>query len=376
MNINMKSPSSPQKKRNVSVDLIRIIAMMMVVVLHVANMSGFVGMSYEQDAVAKWISNCWEAPTIIAVNLFALLTGYLCVEAKWRISRYLVLWMQMVFYVILINGTMWLLGEPVSLRGFLFGLWPLSNVYWYFISYSALFAFMPFINRGIKAINKSEIRLLCVLSILIYSIFGFYSSRPLAGDGHCVLWLGVMYLCGAYIKLYGVYPPPCDSRYLVCSFASWCLKHLRWVSLCVFVICCIMDFLVLKRGRSAEGLLFRHYNSPILCIEALAFFVMLINIPVQSVFCSRILQFLSPMAFGVYLFHCGVWGCLATFLSPMAVNTGYPWWFIPAFSVAIYAVGTLVDYVRIKLFTLFRMQQLCQYAVSKMPACIRQMEEW
>lgn len=367
MNLNMKSSTPSQKTRNVSADLIRIIAMLMVVVLHVAIMSDF-------KSADQCCYHLWVAPTIIAVNLFALLTGYLCVDKKWRVSRYWGLWMQVVFYVLLSSGISLLAGHMVKPGRFLLNLFPLGNQYWYFIAYSALFVFMPFINRGIRAMSKGELRVLCVLSVLIFSFFGFYSPSALAVNGYNVIWLTVLYLCGAYIKLYGAGDTfPC-AQYIVsrCAF----VKHYRWVAFCVFVLSCGMLYLVLTCGESVQQMFFWHYQSPILFIATWAFFIMLIDIPIKPGCFSRVLAFLSPMAFGVYLFTCGIWGEMEHFLRTMAQDSGFSWWFIPVYSVVIYAVGSLVDYVRMKLFVFFRIPQLGQHAASKMPLCIRRMEEW
>ncbi len=365
----MKSSEINFQSRNPNADLVRVLAMFMVVILHVARMSGFLSLSYEYDAVGKWISNCWEAPTIIAVNLFALLTGFLCVNKKWRISRYLALWMQVSFYVLLIEIAKWIyVGEPSSMLYVLTRLFPLTSPYWYFIAYSALFVFMPFLNRGIRNMNKNDCFLLCLASVVVLSFLGFASTDALAARGHCVLWLGVMYICGAYMKLHLHLIPSQESARIQ--------KRRKMAAFFIFALCCGLGCLVLKRGGNVENLLFRHYQSPIVCMEALSFFFLLMACPIRSIWSARLLKLLSPAAFGVYLFHCGIWGYLTILLKDWAIATKYPWWYIPVLSLAVYTAGTMLEYIRIKLFIILHISDICQFLASKTPRCIRQMENW
>lgn len=372
----MKTPNTKTEKWHSSADLVRITAMLMVVILHVARMSGFLDMSYEQDATAKWISNIWEAPTIIAVNLFAMLTGYLCVDKKWKVKRILSVWFQSAFYILLITACCCLMGKGFSVLELARSLFPLTSSYWYVIAYSALFVLIPFINRGIRSLSHRELLLLCTILVLTLSVFGFASTDALAARGHCVLWLGVMYICGAYIKLHCAQSNNSPKNVKCHQKSEQYIDFTHIIAFFVFVTCCLLGCLTLWVGDRCEELLFRHYQSPIVCLEAIACFLILIRLRIRSVKVSSILRFLSPMAFGVYLFHCGIWGSLSELLSQYAVQTHYPWWFIPVFSVAVYVLGTFIDYVRIKLFQLFRIPELCQFLASKLPTCIRQMEEW
>lgn len=78
-----------QKRRNVGADVIRVLAMLMVSVLHVNFLSG---------CTSCFPNYLYETVCIQAVNLFAMLTGYLCIEAGWKIRRYINMWFQVAFY--------------------------------------------------------------------------------------------------------------------------------------------------------------------------------------------------------------------------------------------------------------------------------------
>lgn len=372
----MNTMNAQKKEWDTSADLVRITAMLMVVILHVARMSGFLNISYDQDAAAKWISNVWEAPTIIAVNLFALLTGYLCVDKKWKVKRIFSLWVQAAFYVLAIAGVYAFAGHKVSLFRMALALFPLTSSYWYVIAYSALFLLIPFMNRGLQALNRRDGFMLCAILVLTLSVFGFASPDALAARGHCVLWLGVMYICGACLKLHY---SESNSLSEISNAIGKGTQHVgfkRVIILSIFVVCCLLGCLTLWKGGECEKLLFRHYQSPIVCMESITCFYIIIHFRIKAAWLCSLLRWLSPMSFGVYLFHYGMWRALAYLLTNLAEETNYPWWFIPVFSIVIYAFGTIVDFIRIKLFQLCRIPNLCQYMSTKMPTCIKQMEKW
>lgn len=355
------------EKRNSSVDLLRNVAMFMVVILHVVCASGLVEMPYDQNPTAKWMSYSWEAPTIIAVNVFAMLSGYLCVDKKWQMKRFFALWAQMLFYAFpCAVGAYWI-GKMATVGEILTACFPLTCRYWYFAAYSALFVLMPFINKGLLALSKRDCFLLCTLSVTTFSFFGFSATDELAGTGHCALWLIVMYICGAYVKLHGILPASVPEKYMI---------HVRFMCLFIFLLCCVAGCIVLRISGETESLLFRNYQSPIVCIESLVFFVMLINLPIRSVLCARVLQFLSPMAFGVYLFHYALWRYMVKGIPGIGEATQYAWWFIPVTGILIYALAIGVDYLRLKLFLLLRVPDMCRFLASKMPSALRRMEEW
>ena len=66
-----------EKKYDYNIDILRIYAMLMVVVLHVARTSGALSLSTDVCFHGKIWSNIWESLSIYAVNIYALITGYL-----------------------------------------------------------------------------------------------------------------------------------------------------------------------------------------------------------------------------------------------------------------------------------------------------------
>ena len=100
--------------RNYSLDLLRCVAMMMVVVLHFLDKGGqltdftYAGAFTAKDVVA-WIL---EAFCIVAVNLYMLLSGYLLCESRFKVSNLLLLVARVWLYSVIVGFIGISLGLP------------------------------------------------------------------------------------------------------------------------------------------------------------------------------------------------------------------------------------------------------------------------
>ena len=87
-------------KRNYGIDLLRIAAMCMVVILHIVGFGGVL-------TNAKTLSANYEAAlflqiaTYCAVNCYALISGYVGLNSKFHYTNIVILWLRVVFYTLL-----------------------------------------------------------------------------------------------------------------------------------------------------------------------------------------------------------------------------------------------------------------------------------
>lgn len=83
-------------KRNVGIEILRIISMLMIVMLHVL----LFGVKYDELSIFSikgGITNLLEAICFCAVNVYAIITGYLLVNKSTKTSRLIDLWLQVFF---------------------------------------------------------------------------------------------------------------------------------------------------------------------------------------------------------------------------------------------------------------------------------------
>jgi surface polysaccharide O-acyltransferase-like enzyme len=89
-------------KRNVNVDLARVVATILVIVLHVLGQGGILK-NASPDGVIYWVAWFLEILSYCAVNCFALISGYVMVNKNAKLKSLIALWFQVIFYSLLIT---------------------------------------------------------------------------------------------------------------------------------------------------------------------------------------------------------------------------------------------------------------------------------
>ncbi|UXC68812.1 acyltransferase [Limosilactobacillus vaginalis] len=285
------------KERNYGVDLLRIISMYMIMTLHVMSNGGSL-LEHQVNTYHTQVILLLTFFNNVAVNLFALISGYVGIKAKRKAKRIIELWLQVLFFS---WGIMlfFLLFLPQYLNHFqeLASIFPtLSKQYWYFNAYLLLFILMPIINNGIKKLNKSQFSKLCLLLFIITSCIGgiFYQDSFALNNGFSGIWLIIMYIFGAYLKQYGLKIKPNLSllMYLMASILGAVIVNLTVIG---------------SNGYSSGKVLYDNwfkwfnYNNPIMVINAILLFWVFVNINIKGRYTIGFIEHISTLAFGTYL---------------------------------------------------------------------------
>ncbi len=137
------------KSRNTSLDSLRIISMLMIVILHVNSHGGVLNnISYVNTTIAR----LFEYFCVCAVNIFILISGYFLVDSKFKLSRLIKLLLQVWFYSWVINIIMVLAGNAtLSAKELISIAFPISyKEYWFITAYIIMYLLSPALNRLIK----------------------------------------------------------------------------------------------------------------------------------------------------------------------------------------------------------------------------------
>lgn len=90
-------PEYISPSRNYGIDALRIVAMMMVLILHL--LASIDVLSLENHGSASYnVGWLLEIAAYCGVNCYALITGYVCCDGTFRYERVVSLWFQVVFY--------------------------------------------------------------------------------------------------------------------------------------------------------------------------------------------------------------------------------------------------------------------------------------
>ena len=145
------------KTRNYGIDFLRMISMIMIVMLHTLGHGGILR-SVSFLSVHYQIAWLLEVIAFGAVNTYAMISGFVSVDSHFKISNILILWLQVLFYGILINTVFFfLLPESRNTSGWIQALFPVTRKeYWYFTAYAGVFFLSPFINQMFRNLSEKQ----------------------------------------------------------------------------------------------------------------------------------------------------------------------------------------------------------------------------
>lgn len=107
-------------KRAYNIDLLRIIATMFVIILHVLGQGGILK-NTSPDSITYYFAWFLEISALCAVNCFALISGFIMVNKSIRIKNVMNLWFQVVFYSLLLTFIFFVaVPETRSIKGLIY----------------------------------------------------------------------------------------------------------------------------------------------------------------------------------------------------------------------------------------------------------------
>lgn len=280
-----------KSRRNVGIELLRIVLAQMIIILHLINQGGggeaSLNNAHPYVASAVWLL---KILTICGVDCFALISGYVGWRSKLKISHYLIFWLQLLFFAVIITFlTASILHLNVSKQDLLLMIFPIeSGNWWYASAYFGLMLLIPFINVGISTIAREMHMLICVLIFVLAMLLPhFLFTTPFGlNGGYSTIWLMLLYIIGAYIGKYGT------------SF-----KNNKNVAIIIFVICNGLAFLS-SHIPVLKSLDWISYTSPTAFGSAIALLMFFSELEINAdELIGQIILFVSPSAFSIYLIH-------------------------------------------------------------------------
>ena len=287
----------PREERNYGIDLLRIFAMLGIVGLHVL---GHGGILQNVQPGVKYIS-AWGLEVLFScsVNIYALISGYVGIFKKeYRINKLLYLWFEVFFYGIVI----WFVMKTtttykITSMSLLHAVMPVaSKEYWYFTAYVGLFCLMPLLNFILKNVDRTR-TIKIIIGVMLLSCYATVVrvfGDPLSlKDGCTYVWLSICYLLGGLIRRYK------DTLLIH--------RKILWFFICVAYAFTLLwkvifgMFGITIMGNSVGGLFITSISPPML-LMAICFVCIFANFKTK-IFFSKIIRFVTPCTFAVYILH-------------------------------------------------------------------------
>ena len=349
--------STPVNTRHYGIDALRILAIFMVLILHILGLGGIA----DQTTFPKpRFLTVWalEAAVYCAVNCYALITGYVMINGKYRYTNLILLWLQVALVSVLGTVFFYFLKPGwVTRQALLLSPFPVfRKTYWYFSCYVVLYLLIPFCNRALHSLSRSQAKLLCALLVLSLSVLPTLMNVDAfgLGGGYSVLWLMGMYIIGACIRKFN-FGAAIKARFLL---GGYILSVLLTVGVFALLHLEALSGL-LKVWRKS---LLLQYTSPTILFNGIALFLLFTRTEIKRPWMIRAIRLLSPVSFGVYILHTHPQIGKVFFLNkPFAVLADRP---IPLMilavvlcAIAIFVLFGALDRLRIWVFDALKLKK-------------------
>lgn len=192
------------KRRDSNFELLRIVAMILVLLVHVNYLSlGPVSKS-EIDATpwTGFVRIFCEQLCIVCVDLFVLLSGWFGIRPTFK--KLSALLFQVLFVGLLSSAICKLAGFAVPAFEIQNLIW-FGQHYWFVVAYLILFAISPVLNSFCESASRREFATVVVSFFLMEWAFGWYKGGD-AGHfylGYSAISFAGLYLLAQYLRRYG-----------------------------------------------------------------------------------------------------------------------------------------------------------------------------
>lgn len=334
--------------RIIGVDIAKIVAMVLVVALHI---NGF-GLPYVDDELPGLgyilLRSFLDATFGACINIFAIASGYVGIMSSFKLSRIIRLWIQVVFTGLLVLVCIdFFAGINVYSKDYMKACVPIgTRQYWYMTAYFMLCFVAPLVNAAIKALNEKRLRhiLLILLCVICGESLVCSAGAGALGveGGYSFEWLLVLYVVGAYIRLYN---PLHKFKWALVGGACVCAMIIGWGPFA-------LNELPLPHGLP-RLLVFGGYTSPFTVAIALCIFALCLKVRIVSERVKKVIVLLSSTTLGVYLIHVQPVFFRDVFIKivrKLAVSEGGYLCSLFLSTIAMYIACTILDALRLMLF--------------------------
>lgn len=279
--------------RQSNFELLRIIAIIMIIAHHIAYHGGF---EYPIEVVS--INRLWIQFLLlggkIGVNLFVLISGYFLISSnKTKINKTLKLWIQLFTYSVLLFVILVLFVkvEPFSIKELIKCFSPVVlDGWWFGRTYFVMYLLHPYINRLLLSFSKDQYKRYLALLLCIWCIIPTFTHHFL--DCNSLLWFIVLYSLAGYYKLHG--------STIACKAQTSIILSIIMILL-TFLTAVLFDLIGTKISLLGNhSTWFYNMESLPILLASISLFVGFDRIRIKP---SKIINTIASTTFGVYLIH-------------------------------------------------------------------------
>nr|WP_287044205.1 acyltransferase [Prevotella sp.] len=278
-----------KQPRQSGIELLRIVAMLMVIIVHIY--PGTIGFSYQRmhDAPFSSINSFMlESLSIVCVNVFVFISGWFGIKKNLQSIGNLCF--QALFFAMLIYGVLWCLSPQtygnIDALSTIF-MWHTDD-YWFVKAYLGLVIFSPMLNSFTERCSEKQLR---GVLIAFYSFQTLYAWMSIYG----AIWFAGGYSATSFVGLYLL-------AYYMRHYASVCKQWDKKTWLVLFFGIAFLQALLASwltwHNILIAGRLFT-YTNPLVIVQTVALFMFFSQLKMKS----KVVNKLALSCLAVYLLH-------------------------------------------------------------------------
>lgn len=281
-----------RKKRESNFELLRIVAMLLIVSIHVNNAVGYPKPFTSLCGGAEWAElarDWWHTLCCLAVDVFVLISGWFGIRYSGRgLARYafqcLSLTLGVALVMLALGEAEW--NETTVKRALL-----LREAPWFATSYLLLYIFSPALNAFVEACGRRGLVTLLAVFYVFQSVYNWYPGHGVGEIkmGYSGLSFMALYLLARGVRLY-------------IADAGILERVNRWawvgVALLMVTVSAVWGH-ELTQGGPSWWHIFQSYASPMIIIGALAMVLFFRSLKLRNLWVNQ----LAEGSFAVYLIH-------------------------------------------------------------------------
>lgn len=218
--------------RDSSIELLRIIAMIMIVFHHFAIHGGF---AWESSSIS--LTRLWYNFIImggkIGVDVFVIISGYYLINndsGNFKLNKLAKFAGQVCFYSVSLYLVFCSVGIcEFELKSLVKALFPITFSQWWFAStYFVLYLLHPFLNKLLHALDQPLYQKFLLLLIVCWSVIPTFTTSSFQSNS--LLWFMALYSISGYIRLYGLSSKFATKHYFVAFIISTLLTYFSSVA--------------------------------------------------------------------------------------------------------------------------------------------------
>lgn len=330
--------------RNTSIELLRIISMIMIMFHHFAYHGNFEWNFNEVTLPHLWYDFILMGGKV-GVDIFVLISRYFLIENTEKLfqpKKLLKFWGQVVFYSIMT----YLLSVMLRLNAFeikqlIKVCLPITYPGWWFAStYFMLYLIHPFLNKLLHGLSKTEYQYLILMMVLCWSIIPTATTQLF--ESNSLLWFVTLYGIAGYVNLYGGNQKLQSKHYFSLYFM---------VLIITYTVSTTFLFLGTKKEEwSTHAIDFFEIERLPILLMAITLFMGFVTLKMNY---HKWINMIASATFGVYLIHDSSYIRYYLWTNIFKINQYQDSTFLILYSILVvfilYVSCTMIDLIRKKL---------------------------